>query len=79
MNQNLQEILLGLTPEEIQAYRDVQYNSTAPASWVWSEEDMAWLPPIPVPQDNQPYYWDEENQAWNPASGYPLADAPKGE
>ena len=68
-----------MTPEELQAYRDSQYASTAPASWVWSEEDMAWLPPIPAPQDNQPYFWNEENQAWDPASGYPLADAPQGE
>jgi hypothetical protein len=72
-------IMTDMTPEELQAYRDSQYASTAPASWVWSEEDMAWLPPIPAPQDNQPYFWNEENQAWDPASGYPLADAPQGE
>ena len=77
MNQNLQEILADLTPEEIQAYRDEQYNATAPASWTWSEEDFAWLPPFPPPQDNYPYFWDEENQAWDPASGHPLADAPQ--
>jgi len=68
-----------MTPEELQAYRDAQYASTAPASWIWSEEEMAWLPPIPAPQDNQPYFWNEENQTWDIAPGYPLADAPTGE
>ena len=53
-----------MTPEELQAYRDAQYASTAPASWIWSEEEMAWLPPIPAPQDNQPYFWNEENKKY---------------
>lgn len=31
----------------------------------WSlDENHAWQPPIPHPNDGNPYVWDEENQTW---------------
>ena len=79
MNQYIKDIIAGLTPEEVQEYRDMNYACEHPSAWVWSEEDLSWMPPFPHPQDGQPYLWNNENQAWDPFPGFPLADAPQGE
>lgn len=40
------------------------------ASWVWSEEALGWVPPIPKPEEESPtgngYMWDEETVSWVP-------------
>lgn len=33
-------------------------------SWVLNEETLDWEAPIPMPNDDKPYYWDEENLTW---------------
>lgn len=40
-------------------------NSPYP-SWVWSDEEYMWYPPIPKPEDTDEYIylWDEETLQW---------------
>ena len=45
-------------------FREMQYNCTRPESWVWSEEQVSWIAPVPVPLDGLPYVWDEEVKNW---------------
>jgi len=33
-------------------------------SWVFDESSLMYLPPIPYPQDGNPYRWDEETLSW---------------
>jgi len=33
-------------------------------SWTLNEETCLWEPPIPYPQDGEPYYWNEETLSW---------------
>jgi hypothetical protein len=33
-------------------------------SWVLNESTCQWYPPIPYPNDGQPYTWDEELLSW---------------
>ena len=38
-------------------------------SWVFSEENCKWEPPVPLPEDISPekmYYWDEPTTSWIP-------------
>lgn len=34
------------------------------ASWLWSEADYRWEPPIAVPDDGIAYIWDEATTSW---------------
>lgn len=33
-------------------------------SWTLDERACAWLAPVPLPTDGQPYYWDEATLSW---------------
>lgn len=33
-------------------------------SWVLDEVLCAWAPPVPRPEDGQPWRWDEESLSW---------------
>lgn len=33
-------------------------------SWVWNEQDRAWIPPFPAPVDQNRYGWNEELGDW---------------
>lgn len=34
-------------------------------SWVLNEETCTWDPPVPMPNDGNPYGWNEETQSWD--------------
>lgn len=34
-------------------------------SWLLNEESCLWEPPIPHPNDGNPYHWNEETQTWD--------------
>ena len=34
-------------------------------SWVLNEETCTWDPPVPMPDDGNPYGWNEETQSWD--------------
>lgn len=41
-------------------------------SWVWSEEELMWVPPVPHPADEENFYsWDEESLSWKVFEGAP--------
>ena len=49
-------------------------------SWVWSEEDLMWVPPVPHPDDEENFYsWDEESLSWKIFEGVlrPTSDIPQ--
>jgi len=35
-------------------------------SWIWSEEDSSWVPPVPMPTSEEPkaWTWAEDLQNW---------------
>lgn len=33
-------------------------------SWIFDENTLGWIPPIPPPADAENYYWDENNLNW---------------
>jgi hypothetical protein len=33
-------------------------------SWILNEESCLWEPPVPYPDDGQPWFWDESNTSW---------------
>ena len=33
-------------------------------SWTLDSNTAQWIPPIPMPTDNQPYQWDEQSKIW---------------
>lgn len=33
-------------------------------SWIWNEEQCAYLPPVLEPQDGKKYEWDEATTSW---------------
>lgn len=39
-------------------------------SWVLDEEKCIWVPPIPYPDDENPYKWNEETQNWDIIDSY---------
>ena len=44
---------------------DVFYAPQPFPSWIISAEtNWEWEPPVPAPQDGQPYIWDESNKTW---------------
>ena len=58
-----------ISAEEIAAARTNAVNATHPASWVWDESAVSYLPPIAFPSDGRAYLWDEDNTAWLAYSG----------
>ena len=47
------------------------YTAHHPASWVWSNAETTWVPPVAPPTDGFPYIWDEEVVNWVPYPDYP--------
>jgi len=37
-------------------------------SWVWSNDQYNWLPPVSMPEEGA-YTWDEQTQNWLPLEG----------
>lgn len=54
------------TPEQIAQDRENAINATHYPSWLWDEEAISYVPPIPYPTDGDPYLWDEETLSWTP-------------
>ena len=63
------DVVASATAEETAAYRVLARNATHPASWVWNEEAVSYLPPSNPPDKNQSYMWDEGREAWVVYSG----------
>lgn len=61
--------------EEERANKLQQFKSEYPApfpSWVFNEETLKWMPPVPYPNDDKSYIWDEELGNWkNESDFYP--------
>ena len=34
-------------------------------SWLFDEESVNWVPPVPYPQDGKKYFWDEDTTNWS--------------
>jgi hypothetical protein len=34
-------------------------------SWILNEETCQWEAPVPMPEDENPYYWNEDTQTWD--------------
>lgn len=60
-----------ITPEQIAQAREAAYAANHPASWIWNEEAVSWVPPVPAPTDGFPYLWEETTASWIPFPGYP--------
>lgn len=60
-----------LTQEQINQFRETNYNATHPASWVWDETAVSWVAPVPLPNDGFPYLWDEKTLSWTKVPGFP--------
>lgn len=59
------------TAEELAQARENAVNAARPASWVWDEEAVSYVAPIPIPTDGYPYLWNEAKSTWTPFPGYP--------
>lgn len=46
------------------ATNDVFYPPKPYPSWIISESNWNWQPPIAMPNDEKYYVWDEETQSW---------------
>ena len=64
-----EEVVADPTAEEIAAARTLAVNATHPASWVWNESAVSYLPPSNPPDKNQSYMWDEDREEWIAYSG----------
>lgn len=40
------------------------------ASWLFSNNILDWVPPVPYPEDGEQYIWDEDTVSW---SVFPVA------
>lgn len=47
-----------------QTLRGVRYKVPHRDGWVFDENLLGWVPPVPYPADGGNYMWDEENQSW---------------
>lgn len=47
-----------------EAYRRSRYNVPHREGWVFDENNMVWVPPVPYPEDGLTYEWNEENLTW---------------
>jgi len=63
------DVVASATAEETAAYRVLARNATHPASWVWNESAVSYVPPSNPPDKNQSYMWDEGREAWVVYSG----------
>jgi len=59
------------TPEQIAEARANALAASHPASWVWNEDAVSFVPPIPLPTDGLPKLWDEASQSFIPFPGFP--------
>ena len=59
------------TPEQIAQARANALSASHPASWVWDEAAVSFVPPIPLPTDGLPKLWDEDSQSFIPFPGFP--------
>jgi len=59
------------TAEQIAENRTAALNAEHPASWVWDESAVSFVPPIPLPTDGKPYLWDEATRSFIPFPGFP--------
>lgn len=46
------------------AFRAEKYKVLHRETWVFDEEKLCWVPPLPYPIDGADYEWNEEHQAW---------------
>lgn len=56
-----------MTAEEITAKQNsvkTKWAQQGFASWVFDEATCAFKAPVPMPQDEKPYYWDEATLSW---------------
>jgi hypothetical protein len=58
-------------PEQIAEARENALNASHPASWVWNEDAVSFVPPVPLPTDGLPKLWDEDSQSFVPFPGFP--------
>jgi hypothetical protein len=65
------ETQIELTAEQIAENRTNALNAEHPASWVWDESVVSFVPPIPLPTDGKPYLWDEASKSFIPFPGFP--------
>jgi hypothetical protein len=62
---NVPGVIATYTFEEYQALKAIEHQARKPyPSWVGDEEKMTWMPPVPHPNDGNPYYWDEPTLSW---------------
>lgn len=33
-------------------------------TWIWSDEEDCWMPPVPFPNDGKDYTWDDSSVSW---------------
>ena len=60
------------TPEQIAEARANALAASHPASWVWDETAVSFVPPVPWPTDGLPKLWDEAYQLFIPFPGFPI-------
>lgn len=62
---NLTGVVSVLTEQAYKdAFRAEKYKVPHRETWVFDEEKLCWVPPLPCPSDGADYQWDEEHQAW---------------
>ena len=62
------------TPEQIAEARANALAASHPASWVWNETAVSFVPPVAWPTDGLPKLWDEASQSFIPFPGFPIAN-----
>lgn len=60
------------TPEQIAENRTSALNAEHPASWVWDENAVSFVPPVPLPTNGKPHLWDEASKSFIPFPGFPI-------
>ena len=61
------------TPEQIAEARANALAASHPASWVWNETAVSFVPPVAWPTDGLPKLWDEASQSFIPFPGFPIS------
>ncbi len=46
------------------ALRNTKFNVPHKEGWVFDEEAMVWVPPVPYPTDGAKYEWNDDNRVW---------------
>lgn len=58
-------VLEVLSESDYYQRKQAEYIARRPyPSWLWDENIEEWVPPVPVPQDDNFYNWNESNQTW---------------